>query len=253
MIRSTVSKLMWVGRATVFLVGLSVILALVFGLAAVAFAANGDPWLLGRSNAATAITRLTANIANPALQLVNTSTSAGATALRLQTASSRPPMTLNSSQKVANLNADQLDGNDSSAFAPLSGFGAAQVLNGAGGPLPWESTYTSQGGTLIISASGSGYRGTGSSQKEGRIGMLVIVDGTARGPAATVYTNERNSHKAFIPSVIVVEGLPAGVHTIRLERLYNPVCNTASESPEHFCTATDFNDAFNVTVMELPD
>jgi hypothetical protein len=33
MLRSVVSKVMWVGRATVFMVGLAVILALLFGAA----------------------------------------------------------------------------------------------------------------------------------------------------------------------------------------------------------------------------
>jgi hypothetical protein len=37
MARSVFGKVMWVGRATVFLVGLAVILALVFGAASVAF------------------------------------------------------------------------------------------------------------------------------------------------------------------------------------------------------------------------
>jgi hypothetical protein len=58
MIRSAVGKVMWVGRATVFLVGLSVILAVVFGVASAALGANGNPWILGQSNVATAITVL---------------------------------------------------------------------------------------------------------------------------------------------------------------------------------------------------
>jgi hypothetical protein len=44
MIRSAVSKLMWVGRATVFLEGLAVILAVVFGVVSVA----APPWWLPR-------------------------------------------------------------------------------------------------------------------------------------------------------------------------------------------------------------
>jgi hypothetical protein len=36
MLRSTASKAMWVGRATVFFVGLAVILALVFGVTSMA-------------------------------------------------------------------------------------------------------------------------------------------------------------------------------------------------------------------------
>jgi hypothetical protein len=38
MLKATVSKVMWVGRATVVMVGLAVILALVFGVATTAFA-----------------------------------------------------------------------------------------------------------------------------------------------------------------------------------------------------------------------
>jgi hypothetical protein len=41
MLRSTLSKVMWVGRATVFLVGLAVILAVVLGVATAALAGTG--------------------------------------------------------------------------------------------------------------------------------------------------------------------------------------------------------------------
>ncbi len=58
MLRSTVSKLMWVGRATVFLVGLAVILALMLGVATAAFGANGGNFILGKTNVATLITKL---------------------------------------------------------------------------------------------------------------------------------------------------------------------------------------------------
>jgi hypothetical protein len=40
--RSAASKAMWVGRATVSVVGLAVIMALVLGVASAAFGANGD-------------------------------------------------------------------------------------------------------------------------------------------------------------------------------------------------------------------
>jgi tetrahydromethanopterin S-methyltransferase subunit E len=40
------NKVMWVGRATVFLMGLSVILALVFGVASTAFSHTGYRGLL---------------------------------------------------------------------------------------------------------------------------------------------------------------------------------------------------------------
>jgi len=41
MLRSAANKVMWVGRATVFLVGLAVILALVVGFATAALAGTG--------------------------------------------------------------------------------------------------------------------------------------------------------------------------------------------------------------------
>ncbi len=47
MVRGAASKVIWVGTATVFLVGLAVILALMFGAASMAFAEDGDPWILG--------------------------------------------------------------------------------------------------------------------------------------------------------------------------------------------------------------
>ena len=58
MLRSTASKVMWMGRTTVFLVGLAVILALIFGVATTAMGANGNPFLLGKKNVASAISTL---------------------------------------------------------------------------------------------------------------------------------------------------------------------------------------------------
>ena len=50
------------------------------------------------------------------LQLTNNSTGSSATALGLTTPSSRPPLIVSSQAKVANLNADKLDGIDSAGF-----------------------------------------------------------------------------------------------------------------------------------------
>jgi hypothetical protein len=98
---------------------LAVVLALTVGTASTALAANGGNFILGvLTNDATAITKLTANIPNNTLHLANTSTSAGATALRLQTDASMPPMRVDSGTKVTNLNVDKLDGKDSSDFMP---------------------------------------------------------------------------------------------------------------------------------------
>ena len=70
MVRSIANKVMWVGRATVFLIGLSVILALVFGTASSALGADGAPFLLGKENVASQVSRLVKNGAGPALRLI---------------------------------------------------------------------------------------------------------------------------------------------------------------------------------------
>ena len=53
MLRSAASKVMWVGRVTVFLVGLAMILALIFGVASTALGANGDFFKVGKTNCQT--------------------------------------------------------------------------------------------------------------------------------------------------------------------------------------------------------
>lgn len=95
MLRSAASKAMWVGKATVFLVGLSVILAVVLGVATSAFAGNGDPFKLGKNNTASAVSKLIKSGAGPALEL---------------RVGSGPPLAVNSESKVPNLNSDQVDG-----------------------------------------------------------------------------------------------------------------------------------------------
>jgi hypothetical protein len=103
MLRSAASKVMWVGRATVFVVGLAVTVALLFGVATTALGANGDFFKLGKSNFASAVSVLDKSGAGPALRLL---------------VDSGAPLAVNSSKKVDNLNADRVDGKDSSALMP---------------------------------------------------------------------------------------------------------------------------------------
>ncbi len=118
MLRSTASKLMWVGRTAGAVFGLALVLALVLGVATTALAAiPGDPFKLGRINTIDAVSTLVGNVAGPMLKVDNNSTGAGATALDLRVEPGKPPMKVNSAAKVANLNSDKLDGRDSSSFA----------------------------------------------------------------------------------------------------------------------------------------
>lgn len=111
-----------------------------------------------------------------------------------------------------------------------------QILTQAPGGLPITTkTFNTSGGDLLILVSGSGFRTTASSA--GPIGMAVSLDsreiGTVNG-----FTNEPNSHKSFSSSAIVVKNVSQGSHSISLKNIYE--------------TATNTEDFFNVTVIEVP-
>ena len=125
MIKSALGKVMWVGRATVFVVGLAVILAMVVGLASTALAANGANFIIGNGladtarNIATLPTKLTMQGTNsgPALQVNPQSTNTGASGVGVTVPSGKAPIKVNSTAgKATNLNADKLDGKDSTAL-----------------------------------------------------------------------------------------------------------------------------------------
>src|SRR5215212_11216362 len=117
MIKSALGKVMWVGRATVFLVGLAVILAMVMGLASAAFSATGGNFILGQSNSANAPTTLVGKIVDTTKSALVLKNPNGGSALQLQVNSGQAPLTVTSTAgKATNLDADKLDGQDSAAF-----------------------------------------------------------------------------------------------------------------------------------------
>ena len=115
---SVFKNVLWVGRATVFVVGLAVTLAMVLGVATAAFGANGGSFILGKTNVATAITRLagTQGVDGAMFEVKNKNADANDTALSLKVQAGEPPMKVNSSTMVANLNADKIDNLDSTDF-----------------------------------------------------------------------------------------------------------------------------------------
>lgn len=231
MLKTVVSKVAWVGRTASMVFGLALVMALLFGVATMAMGATGGNFLLGKKNVADAISTLVKQGPGPALSLV--------------VEANQPPLKVNSSTKVANLNADQFDGKD------ISAFDAREVID-QGGPLPLVGTYTSKGGTLIISASGSGFRSLAFAQKPGAIGMNLDVDSILKD-SIQMHVNQRDFRTPFVADTTVVEGLPAGTHTIRLAAQTSFNCNTADESSFNPCTTTNSDDRFNVTVVEIPD
>ncbi|MDD5091461.1 MAG: hypothetical protein PHQ23_11170 [Candidatus Wallbacteria bacterium] len=124
-------------------------------------------------------------------------------------------------------------GNDAKIVSPM--WKVTQVMDAVTGAMPKTSAaFATGGGTLLIIASGSGYwNALGGAQ----IGMSVALDAVIKG-YCKVYTNEASSHRAFTTNPIVATGIAAGNHTITVASWNG--------------TASDANDFYNVTVLELP-
>jgi hypothetical protein len=80
-------------------------------------AATGGNFILGQPNSASSTTALSAGTTGPAFRVTNTSTGTGGS---FNVASGHAPFTVNSGTKVTNLNADKLDGLDSTQFVSNS-------------------------------------------------------------------------------------------------------------------------------------
>lgn len=127
MANKVVGRVLRVGRATVFLVGLAVVLALAFGAASTALAGTGvgATFNLGKTNSVGALSTLVGSTASSMLKVDNNGTG---TALDLQVGPSTTPpeqktaapMKVDSQARVDNLNADEIDGKDSSQFMTAS-------------------------------------------------------------------------------------------------------------------------------------
>ena len=89
-------------------------IALLLALSGWGYAATGGPLVLGGSNATNRSTRLGSSAAHgPTLALKNTG---GQAAASFSVKRGVSPFTIGSATKVANLNADLLDGTDSTGF-----------------------------------------------------------------------------------------------------------------------------------------
>ena len=96
--------------------------ALFVALGGAAVAATGSSFILGQPNSAASTSSLAASVVGgKVLQLSNTSSTTGSTALGLNVTSGHAPFTVNTGIKVANLNADTVDGRDSTYFLPKTG------------------------------------------------------------------------------------------------------------------------------------
>ncbi len=118
MLRTAASKVAWVGRTASMVFGLALVLALLLGIATMALAAvPGDPFKLGQMNRIDdAVTTLIGSHSGPMMVVDNDSEAPAARALDLRVEPGRAPMRVNSDSRVTNLNADKLDGLDSTDF-----------------------------------------------------------------------------------------------------------------------------------------
>ncbi len=123
MIRSALGKVLWLGRATSAVVGLAVVLALVVGVSSAALAGNLDPLKLGTAkNVATRVTTMVGKVATGSAFVVKNPSGGSALELSVGGPLADPamktvaPMKVDSQEKVANLNADELDGRDADSF-----------------------------------------------------------------------------------------------------------------------------------------
>lgn len=151
MSRKILHKALRVSRWLALATGAVVICAVVLGAATVALAAApGDPFRLGKGNVINKVTKLVGKASSPRLVIDN---NGNGVALSLQVKPGRPPMQVNSTRKVARLNADRLDNLDQGAFLRKNGKAAdADRLDGRdSGDFLSASTYT-----IRVATTGSG-------------------------------------------------------------------------------------------------
>jgi hypothetical protein len=170
------------------------LLALFVALSGVGIAATGGNFILGTPNTATSPTELTASGAasTSALKLTNNNTATGSTALELNVPAGKAPMKVNSRTKVTNLNADLLDGLESTAWVrrgvalnvnvnPTLASGAVDVTNtGSGNGVQGK---TNDGGGSAVYGEHIGPGGYGVAGRAGNSGHAIYGDNTGDGYA----------------------------------------------------------------------
>ena len=114
------------GKSTAMALGLAVMLAVILGAATTALAGTGigARFDLGKTNTVNAVSQLVGTTTGPMLRIRNSSPDnpkVNNPALDLEVAPGNSPMEVNSSLKVEDLNADELDNKDSSQFLGVSG------------------------------------------------------------------------------------------------------------------------------------
>jgi hypothetical protein len=103
---------------------------------------------------------------------------------------------------------------------------------------PADKKLKTEGGILLIFASGSGAAAAGTSGQSITIGMDVLLDDVRVGQVLSCVNDTTESHKPFVTSGLVVPNINPGEYSLKLRT-----------SPS---TTVGQNDFFNVTILELP-
>jgi hypothetical protein len=195
--RTVATKVMWVGRATIFLVGLSVILVLIFGVASTALGANGKPFLLGKKNVATAVSTLLRKGAGPAL--------------RLKVGSGQPPLVANAAAgKATNLNADKIDGQDVTQIG-VNGLQRVEVESAENSVSSKQVTATCPSGKVLVGTGFDIFGGkSGTSPNQQTDVMMDFVIPGSTSVTAAAYEDEATSANWSVKAIAIcaTEGTP---------------------------------------------
>jgi hypothetical protein len=197
-------------------------IALFIALGGTTYAATGGNFILGNPNSASSTTSLSAPISGKALQLTNTSTGAGATALGLNVASGHPPFTVNSGTKVANLNADKLDGLHSTSFYSSANVKSLRFIPGGcvNGTDPGCSTSFTLGG---LSLGASCYVTNG-----GTVAHLELDNTSGTSEAAIEYVSGTSASESHVLANAPLLNLSTGTST----EAQGSVINIDTNKPE---------------------
>jgi hypothetical protein len=205
MLRTTVGKVMWVGRATVFLVGLAVILAVVLGGATAALAGTGvgATFNLGKTNTVNRLSQLVGSTDNAMLRVDNNNAGTGATALTLQVEPGHAPMRVNSGTQVSGLNADRVDGQDVAQIG-VNGLQRVEVQSAEDSVSSKQATASCPSGKILV---GTGFdifgakSGTSPNQ-ETDVMMDFVIPGSTSVTAAA-YEDEPTSANWSVKAIAI--------------------------------------------------
>lgn len=180
----------------------------------------GGVFNLGQTNTVNAKSMLSGATAGPQLQVTNTSTGTGATGLGINVAAGKPPLTVNSTTQVPQLNASLLGGKAASAFLGANGTATNAAKLGGIAPVGYvhgTGTVTGTMGFLALDAPNQIYLGPVGSlgtlwgrcedQAAYSSGVWLVVDKAVPYKGALVAYEDRSDYFGPYGTVLALGGL----------------------------------------------